>query len=309
MLPSIISEYEPYNIFNADETGLYWRAIPDGTLALKQSETVGCKMPKKRLALLLSCNMDGSDKLEPQAIGKSRNPLCFRNIKQMPVEYKSNKNAWMTTTLWIKWLKKIDNQMRKQCQIVMLCDNCAAHSDDIRLMNIKLVFLPPNTTSLMQPMDQGIIANFKRHYRSLVLRHLMTVIDASTDSNTQAAELARKLTVLDSLHMIREAWSRVTPATISNYRRVRFISASASDQITEACSTSNGNIHNQDSAEDSSIEPPVGISLQEFALCVAADSGLPTSADSSDMDICTSIQDIASNHDLDEDDNTAAVST
>jgi len=49
-------------------------------------------------------------------------------------------------------------------------------------------------------MDQGIIANFKRHYRSLVLRQLMGVTEA-TDENDRAAELARKLTLLDSLPM------------------------------------------------------------------------------------------------------------
>ena len=32
-LPDIIKDCEPRNVFNADETGLYWRAIPDGTLA------------------------------------------------------------------------------------------------------------------------------------------------------------------------------------------------------------------------------------------------------------------------------------
>jgi len=38
-LPSIIKDYEPHNVFNnTDGTGLYWRAIPDGTLVFKHSE-------------------------------------------------------------------------------------------------------------------------------------------------------------------------------------------------------------------------------------------------------------------------------
>lgn len=100
------------------------------------------------------------------------------------------KNAWMTSDTWTNWLKKVDNLMRcKKRQIVILCDNCAAHSSDVRLTNIKLVYLAPNTTSLIQPMDQGIIANFKRHYRSLVLWHLIADIDASDAPGTHAAEL------------------------------------------------------------------------------------------------------------------------
>jgi len=35
MLPEILKDYSPRDVFNADETGLYWRAIPDGTLSFK----------------------------------------------------------------------------------------------------------------------------------------------------------------------------------------------------------------------------------------------------------------------------------
>ena len=83
-------------------------------------------------------------------------------------------------------------------KIIMLCDNCAAHTNDVKLTNVKLVLLPPNTTSLIQPMDQGLIANFKKQYRSLVLCRLMNDMDTSED---RAAEVAQKLNVLDSLHM------------------------------------------------------------------------------------------------------------
>ena len=192
-LPAILKDYNAKDIFNDDETGMYWRAIPDGTLAFKSCETAGSKVAKERVTLLLACNMDGSEKLKPLTIGKSKNPRCFKNVKKLPVNYVANKNAWMTSDIWTDWLKKMDNLMRcKKRPIVMLCDNCAAHSSDVRLTNIKLVFLPPNTTSLIQPMDQGIIANFKQHYRSLVLRHLMADIDANDTPNTRAAELARR---------------------------------------------------------------------------------------------------------------------
>jgi hypothetical protein len=168
VLPGIIKDFDPRDVFNADETGLYWRAIPDGTLSFKNTEAAGCKVPKERVTLLLACNMDGSEKLEPLTIGKSKQPRCFKNVKRLPVAYEANKNAWMTGDIWKEWLKKLDRQIRsKKRQIVMLCDNCAAHNSDVKLTNIKLVFMPPNTTSLIQPMDQGIIANFKQHYRCL----------------------------------------------------------------------------------------------------------------------------------------------
>jgi len=76
-------------------------------------------------------------------------------------------------------VRRVINKMRsKKRKIIMLCDNCAAHAGDIQLTNVKLAFLPPNMTSLIQPMDQGIIANFKKQYRSVVLCRLVNNIDA-----------------------------------------------------------------------------------------------------------------------------------
>ena len=42
----------------------------------------------------------------------------------------------------------------------MIVDNCPAHPHVKGLKSVKLVFLPPNTTSVIQPMDQGVIRNY-----------------------------------------------------------------------------------------------------------------------------------------------------
>ena len=115
----------------------------------------------------------------------------------------------------------------------MLCNNCAAHSSDVRLTNIKLVFLLSNTTLLIQPMDQGYIANFKCHCRSLVLRQLIAAIDDNSDASVRAMEMTNKLMLLDSLHMQKEDWSRITAQTIINcYRLASFIKEMAANTDT-----------------------------------------------------------------------------
>ena len=51
----------------------------------------------------------------------------------------------------------------------MIVDNCTAHPKVDNLQAIKLVFYPPNTTSELQPWDQGIIQNLKCHYSHRML--------------------------------------------------------------------------------------------------------------------------------------------
>jgi hypothetical protein len=54
--------------------------------------------------------------------------------------------------------------MRRQNRnILLLADNTPTHLMDetVLLSNIKVHFLPPNTTAHLQPLDAGIINSFK----------------------------------------------------------------------------------------------------------------------------------------------------
>ena len=52
--------------------------------------------------------------------------------------------------------------MRKRNKKVLLfLDNCTSHIMDNELSNVKLIFFPSNITSVLQPLDQGIITNFE----------------------------------------------------------------------------------------------------------------------------------------------------
>jgi len=110
-------------------------------------------------------SLSRTEKLKLFVIGKAKNPRCFKGIKSLPVDYRSNKKDWMTSSLFSEWLLNFDRKMKIENEKVLLfIDNCTAHNHDIELSSNKVHFLPPNTTSILQTMDQGVIQNFKMSF-------------------------------------------------------------------------------------------------------------------------------------------------
>jgi len=75
-LPNIIDKYEEQDIFNADETGLFFRVLPNKTMAFKNETCSGGKVSKERLTVLLCCNMIGEFE-RPLVIDKAKRPRAF----------------------------------------------------------------------------------------------------------------------------------------------------------------------------------------------------------------------------------------
>ena len=76
---------------------------------------------------------------------------------------RSNTSAWMNQDLFIEWLDFF-NQKIENRNVILILDNFSSHKVD-GFNNIKRVFLPPNSTSNLQPLDKGIIKNLKDRYK------------------------------------------------------------------------------------------------------------------------------------------------
>jgi hypothetical protein len=83
VLPNLLETYQPQDIYNADETGLYYRTLPDSTLTQKTEQLCGGKKAKDRITVMVTYNMTGTDRRCLLVIGKSRNPRCFRGVKKL----------------------------------------------------------------------------------------------------------------------------------------------------------------------------------------------------------------------------------
>ncbi|XP_065866608.1 CENP-B homolog protein 2-like [Euphorbia lathyris] len=214
VLPKIKEKLDKWSlkdIYNMDETGLFYRMQADNSLATKQLE--GRKQNKERITIAICCNADGSDKLPLWIIGKFLNPRCFKNNNRdsLNCKYQANSNAWMTFLIFNEWLQWFDNRMDRN--VLLILDNCTAHGKKENfppLRHTTVMFLPPNCTSKIQPCDAGIIRNFKGYYRQRFNRQLLKRIE---DRVLEPA----KISVLDGILNVVIAWSNdVKPQTIAN---------------------------------------------------------------------------------------------
>lgn len=158
----------------------------------------------------------------------------------------------------------IDKKMtREKRKILLFIDNCTAHNDIPQMKSVRVEFLPPNTTSKLQPMDQGIIKNFKSLYRKEVVRRMARDLDEGKKTS---------IDVLQAMRMTDKAWRKVTAATIKNCFGHCGFSSSTTEEV-----------------EDDSLRPPEewntiapGICFDDFITC---DDGVMTAGKLSDEEI------------------------
>ncbi|GBC31947.2 tigger transposable element-derived protein 6-like [Rhizophagus irregularis DAOM 181602=DAOM 197198] len=192
-LRQILKNYDPNDIFNCDETGLFWKIRPNHTIS--NGPVAGTKQSKDRITDLFTCNA-----------------LMQLGLK---INYYWNSKSWMQVSIWNAYLKRLDAQMRVQNRnIILLVDNAPTHSlnENTKLTNIKIEFLPPNTTSHLQPCDQGIVNSFKAQYRKLLLQNRVKAFDNYNEFGINPVEINIK----KCIKYVARAWDNVTQSTIEN---------------------------------------------------------------------------------------------
>lgn len=150
VLMELLNQYNPHDIFNMNETALFYRMLPSQTLATRA--IAGRKKDKARISIGLCCNLTGTEKLEPIVVNRAAKPRCFRgvNINDIPIKYFSNTKAWMTTKVFLEWVRAINLKMHGR-KILLLVDNAPGHAE-IELNNVRIHLSPKNTTSHLQPV-------------------------------------------------------------------------------------------------------------------------------------------------------------
>ena len=192
----------------------------------------GHKPMKDHLTLLLCANASGDFKVKPLLVSHSENPRAFKKCKvqksQLSVMWRSNSKAWVTRILFVEWINEVFGPAVKKylleknlpLKVLLVMDNAPAHppglEDDLleEFEFIKVKFLPPNTTPLLQPMDQQVISNFKKLYTKALFQRCFEV---TKGTNLTLREFWKNhFHIVNCLKIIDKAWDGVTKRTLNS---------------------------------------------------------------------------------------------
>ena len=110
-------------------------------------------------------------------------------------------------------------KLNLQLKAHLLVDDCSAHPRNLTSDDgaICCEFLPPNVTSLLQPLDCGVIETAKHCYR----HHLQSdIIETQEVLERQGrpmsfSNVVSDISLKDSFQYVATAWNTVRPVTIS----------------------------------------------------------------------------------------------
>lgn len=210
------------NLYNMDETGLAWKALPEKTLDLLNRKKGDGKLLKKfRFTVGLCSNATGSHKLPLLIINKYANPRALKNCKgRLPVVFKAQQNACMTKKLFLDWyvnnfktsVKKHQLENGTCGAVLLIVADSKVHSLPPQILKderFNILFVPPNASSLIQPMNQGIIENTKYSFRHKMLQLILCCPGG-------IHQFFVEYDLKEGIELLIEAWASITPCIIKN---------------------------------------------------------------------------------------------
>ena len=201
-------------------------------IIVEETKMLDHKPMKDRLTLLFCGNVSGDLQIKLLLGYHSETPQAFKcckvNKSCLSVMWHLNANAWVTRLLFIEWINKVfspavkrylqEKNLPLKCWLVL--DNAPAHPPGFKedlleeFKFIKIQFFPPNTTPLIQPMDQQVISNFKKLYTKFLFHRCS---DITESTNLTLKEFWKHyFDTVNCLQLIDKAWEAVTIRTLDS---------------------------------------------------------------------------------------------
>lgn len=226
-----ITKYHPEFIYNEDESGFLYQLLPNITYLApdenrKEIRGVKAMREKHRVTFTVCTNATGSHVLPLFVIGKSAKPRAFafaRDEDDVKRCYANQSNSWMTGTLFDYYIRMIwypEVRKRTSENVCLIIDNCSAHGAALPILEgVEYVALPPNVTSVYQPMDQGIIRAIKVHARADLLSQVIETMHNRDELRTlgykqkegmRGLKYAHAAHVLDAIQILHRSIKKLT---------------------------------------------------------------------------------------------------
>ena len=304
-----IREYDLDNVYNMDETGLWFKLLPNRSyIKADEAKTArGTKnmKVKDRVTIFVTTNATGTDLVPLSLIGKSKNPRCFKNAR-LRLKYFDQKKAWSDSKVFAKWwqhfLYYIRNRTTKK--VLLILDNCGPHGSELidPLRQVTVIFLPPNVTSVFQPMDCGVIALIKKNYRYRLLRKMLEIFE-ERQSRREAAKRAKMQAgtkglkeghaphLKDAMDILYEVWSDTSALKVKNcWIKSTLVSFDPPTPVTETTEEANTEVPapeanvDEPSAEEEQYSSDDGAVFNLLAEFVEKNDCKPTGTKVNDFD-------------------------
>jgi len=211
------------------ESGLFYRMGPSRTYLMQsesRDDTRGTDLQKykQRLSIVFCVNADGSHKLPMRYIGVPKKPNCFHVDGTHYHQYSCQSRGWMNGPGFKKWMEFWYEEVKQQSQgpYLLILDNCGGHESGIDPLrpDVRIEFLPKNSTTCAQPLDAGLISTAKSRYRKRYLTDTVHVVltwqqeghgyKDSTGQGKWGIREGQLPHVGDAIRMFNEVWEQTS---------------------------------------------------------------------------------------------------
>ena len=221
----------PSNVWNADETNVFFAPDSKWTIANKGSRTVSCRKLKSssRASVMLGASMEG-EKMKPYIVWKgklSKRSQVYKEVSNPSqfgypdsLAYYVQENAWMDETSMLQWIRLVWNPiaMNQDGVKILLLDEATLHMTTFvrqafTVTNTIVEYIPGGYTSKLQAMDVGVNKPFKDHVRDCVDGFIF-----ENDSNENVRPQRQ-----DVAEWVEFAWNKIRKDTLlKTWRRIGY---------------------------------------------------------------------------------------
>lgn len=183
-LKTLCGEFREDDIYNMDETGLFWRKPPFG--ASPNQSQLTTNRENSRICLVLCTNSTGSDRLPLWVIGHTHMPEALRraNLKAMDCHWRYHRQGWLTQSIMQEWLLFFYDHVGER-RVLLLLDNHPDHQAAVEAtppppnVHVQLFPTQTRTSNEQQPINLGISQTLKHYYRKQWLAYIVAGMESS----------------------------------------------------------------------------------------------------------------------------------